>query len=45
MNTYIQKNASEIKGTLEGWDRIAIRGTILTWCCVNGMARFAVKYF
>ena len=43
MNTFIQNFNQEIKGTLEGWDRIAVRGTIRTWCCVNGMARYLIR--
>ena len=43
MDTFIQKYQPQIKGTLAGWDRILICGTIRTLCFVPGMAADATR--
>jgi hypothetical protein len=43
MDTFIQKYQPQIKGTLSGWDRFVIRGTIRTLAFVNGMAGYLTR--
>lgn len=40
MNSFVNKYAQKIKGTLSGWDRIVLRGNILNLCYTEGILSF-----
>ena len=40
MNTFLQKFANVVKGTLTGFDRIVFKGSILQLMCESGVMRF-----
>src|SRR5207248_144950 len=40
MDTFLQRHASSVTGTLSGWDRLRFRGTLRMLANVTGLGRF-----
>ena len=40
MNSFVQRHAGSVIGTLNGWDRLRLRGTLRMLANLTGMIRF-----